>query len=242
MKKTALVIILLSVMVSLWAIMPPSVTKVSRIYPETGFSAWSYTESELPASISTANMCIVSECVGFVPCTLMQFDNGKYAKDMDFKVYRLMSDGTETYRYYIFEDDTYITDHDLIAGEVFILRTDDGKHEIFISKIYVEKEYPESGFKAYSYSGDKLPENIYTTMTCIQSDCAGDVPCTVFDFGPDCPVTNMKVYRIKPDGAEAYRYFKFSDGVYIADTVLEKGEIFALRTIGNTHEVFVTLL
>ena len=238
MRKIILIATVLLMMTSLFAITPPNDAPAYMEYPETGFIAWSYTEKELPLSISTADMCIVSECVGYFPCTLMEFEKGR----TDFKVYRIMNDGTEMYRYFIYENNTYITDHDLIGGEVFVLRTDDNKHEIFITKTYVEKLYPETGFRAYSFSSDKLPESIYVTWTCIQSDCAGDVPCTVFDFGPDCPVTNMKVYRIKADGTEAYRYFKYADGVYIADTILEEGESFVLRTIGNTHEVYVTLI
>lgn len=77
---------------------------------------------------------------------------------------------------------------------------------------------------------------------CIQSDCAGDVPCTVIDFGDEEARTDMKIYRIKNDGSEGYRYFKIINNCYIADTVLESSEMFVLRTFGRDHEIYISLI
>lgn len=240
MKRTTLLILVLCLVSAVFAQKPEGVLSY-QAYPETGFEAWSFTEKNLPDEIYTADMCIVSECVGYFPCTAFIFSDTRNIKYMDYKVYRIMTDGTWLGRYFVFEDGTYITDHDLTAGEQFVLKSDDGTHEIYVQKMYREQVY-ESGFKAFSYTGEKLPEDIYIVQMCIQSDCAGDVPCTVMDFGSDGVRTDMKVYRIKNDGSEAYRYFKIIEDSYVVDTILEETEMFVLRTFGKDHEIFISLI
>ena len=65
MRKTILIAAFLLVMTSLFAVTPPKDAPAYMEYPETGFIAWSYTEKELPLSISTADMCIALAAVFF---------------------------------------------------------------------------------------------------------------------------------------------------------------------------------
>ena len=241
MKRTVLLLLMFCLALSAFAQKPEGALSYQS-YPETGFEAWSFTDRNLPDEIYTADMCIVSECVGYFPCTAFVFSDARNTKYMDFKIYRIMTDGTVLGRYFVYEDGTYITDHDLTAGEVFVFRSDDGAHEIYVQKIYREKVYPESGFRAFTYTGERLPDDISIVWMCIQSDCAGDVPCTVIDFGDEEARTDMKIYRIKNDGSEGYRYFKIINNCYIADTILEPSEMFVLRTFGRDHEIYISLI
>ena len=72
MKRTTLLILVLCLVSTVFAQKPEGVLSY-QAYPETGFEAWSFTEKNLPDEIYTADMCIVSECVGYFPCTAFIF-------------------------------------------------------------------------------------------------------------------------------------------------------------------------
>ena len=104
-----------------------------------------------------------------------------------------------------------------------------------------EKEYKSTGFKAESADSKAFPDEIYMASLCIQTECTGYLPCTLFKFDDEANMKNRlyNLQLVRADGRVVFLYHIFENGTYIADYELLEGEKFLLTAKDGSATIYV---
>ena len=105
-----------------------------------------------------------------------------------------------------------------------------------------EKVYDTTGFRAESSNTQAFPDEIYMASLCIQTECTGYLPCTLFKFNDEANM-NSKLYNLQIIRAGSkqptFLYHIFENGTYIADYELMDGDMFVLSAIDGSGVIYV---
>jgi len=104
-----------------------------------------------------------------------------------------------------------------------------------------EITYANTGYSAYSDNTRVLPEEIFMTSMCIQTECTGYLPCVVVRFTDDAN-RNSRRYNmqlVRADGSVRFLYHMFENGAYIADYELLENEKILLSTADGSESIYI---
>lgn len=225
----------------------------TKVYESSGFKAVSDNPQAMPDEIYMVSLCIQTECTGYLPCTVMKFNDEANIGSKLYNLRLVRADGTVVFLYHIFDNGSYITDYELLEGERFLLSAYDGSAEIYIEssgEIFRVKaredeirfrEY-DSGFVVFSATGDVFPDDVQALNVCIRGNCSGPVESAMLVYNDKSVLQNMgyEAYIIKASGIESEGYWVEEPGLLITDEKFTDELCVVFRSEDQKHELYLS--
>ena len=246
MKRVYLFILLIFIALPLFA--------YTKVYESTGFKAESANTQAFPDEIYMASLCIQTECTGYLPCTLLKFDDEANCRSKLYDLQIIRAGAKQpSFLYHIFDNGTYIADYELQEGDRFLLTALDGSGNIYVEstgEIFRVKaneddirsrEY-DSGFVVYSATGDAFPDDIQSLNVCIRGNCSGPVESAMMQYSDRASLAQMgyEAYIIRRTGIESEGYWVEEPGLIITDEKFTDDLCVVFRSADQKHELYLS--